>query len=240
MPKFYFVLAILLLLVGCEEKNKPKIELDGQALLTQKCSKCHNLDMPPKSYDNEIAPSMMAVTFHLKDFIKSNSPSEHEAKVGAFIQDYVIDPSASKSFCDKESLDSYGVMPSQKGRVSNDELKVITHYMYETYDNQKLLAMMQEKARLARLSLHERVFEEQRCTNCHDSDKDKVAPSFQHIAQRYSAKEKAQLVKSIKEGSKGKWKKFPLMMPAYKKMNDKDIKGMADWILSLKVEAKKN
>jgi cytochrome c len=233
MQKFYFSLAILFIFVGCGD-NKPKIQLDGEELLHQKCSKCHNLDMPPKSYDNEVAPSMMAVTFHLKDFIKSNNPSEHEAKIIDFVQDYVINPSASKSFCDKKSLDSYGVMPSQKGKVTEDELKAITHYMYNNYDNQKMLQIMQEKARLARMSLHERVFEQQRCTNCHDIDKDKVAPSFQHIAQKYSSKDKAELVKSIKEGSKGKWEKFKLIMPPFKNMNDKDIDGMADWILTLK------
>ena len=233
MQKFYLSLAILFILVGCGD-NKPKVQLDGEELLHQKCSKCHNLDMPPKSYDNEVAPSMMAVTFHLKDFIKSNNPSEHEAKIISFVQDYVINPSASKSFCDKKSLDSYGVMPSQKGKVTKDELGAITDYMYNTYDNQKMLQIMQEKARLARMPLHERVIEQQRCTNCHDIDKDKVAPSFQHISQRYSSKDKSELIKSIKEGSKGKWKNFKLIMPPFKKMSDKDINGMVDWILNLK------
>jgi len=233
MQKFYLSLAILFILVGCGD-NKPKVQLDGEELLHQKCSKCHNLDMPPKSYDNEVAPSMMAVTFHLKDFIKSNNPSEHEAKIISFVQDYVINPSASKSLCDKKSLDSYGVMPSQKGKVTKDELEAIAHYMYNTYDNQKMLQIMQEKARLARMPLHERVIEQQKCTNCHDIDKDKVAPSFQHISQRYSSKDKSELIKSIKEGSKGKWKNFKLIMPPFKKMSDKDINGMVDWILTLK------
>jgi cytochrome c len=93
---------------------------------------------------------------------------------------------------------------------------------------------MQEKARLARMPLHERVFEQQRCINCHDIDKDKVAPSFEHIAQRYSSKDKAQLIKSIKNGSKGRWTKFKLIMPPFKNMSDKDISGMADWILTLR------
>jgi len=214
--------------------SKPKEKLDGEELLTQKCSKCHNLDMPPKSYDNEVAPSMMAVTFHLKDFIKSNNPSEHEAKIISFVQDYVITPSRSKSFCDKASLDSYGLMPSQKGNVTKDELASIAHYMYANYDNQKMLEIMAEKSRLAKMSLHERVFQQQRCTNCHDIKKDKVAPSFMSIADRYTKKDRDDIIKSIREGSKGKWDKFKLIMPPFKKMDTKDINGMVDWILSLK------
>jgi len=42
------------------------------------------------------------------------------------------------------------------------------------------------------------------------------------------------IIKSIKEGSKGKWKNFKLIMPPFKKMSDKDINGMVDWILTLK------
>jgi cytochrome c len=220
------------LLSGCTESNK--VKLDGEELLEQKCAKCHNLDMPPKSYENEVAPSMMAVTFHLKDFIKSNDPSEHEAKVVEFIKDYVIAPSRDKSFCDKASLDSYGVMPSQKGNVTEDELEAIAQYMYKTYDNLKMLKIMAEQQRLASLSLHERVLDQQRCNICHEIDKDKVAPSFKMIANRYTKKDKATLIKSIKSGTKGKWKEKKLPMPAYKNMTDKDIEGMVEWILSLK------
>ena len=238
MRKLYLALVTLLVIVGCGD-TKPKQKLDGEELLYQKCSKCHNLDMPPKSYDNEIAPSMMAVTFHLKDFIKSNDPSEHEIKIIDFVKDYVINPSASKSFCDKKSLESYGVMPSQKGKVTTDELEAIAHYMYITYDNMKMLEIMAEKARLARMSLYERVFQQQRCTNCHDINRDKVAPSFTNISKKYTIEDRDSLINSIKNGSKGKWKQFKLIMPPFKKMSDKDIEGMADWILKLKEDGGK-
>jgi len=231
--KFLYTILILVFFVGCMD-NKPKQKYDGEELIVKKCSKCHNLDMPPKSYDNEIAPSMMAVTFHLKDFIKSNNPSEHEDKVIAFIKDYVIHPSRDKSFCDKKSLDTYGVMPSQKGNVTEDELEAIGHYMYQTYDNQKMLQIMAEKQRLARMSLHERVLEQQKCNNCHDIKKDKVAPSFEMIASKYTQKDRETLINSIKNGTKGKWKGKVLPMPPFKNMSDKDISGMVDWILSLK------
>jgi cytochrome c len=234
----YYVYGVLLLFLfsACESSTSSAVKLDGEELIAQKCAKCHNLDMPPKSYENEVAPSMMAVTFHLKDFITSNDPSEHEAKIIAFVKDYVIDPSRDKSFCDKASLDSYGLMPSQKGNVTEDELEAIAHYMYETYDNMKMLKIMAEKQRLAKLSLHERVLEQQRCENCHDIHKDKIAPSFEMIAKRYSKEERATLIESIKKGSKGKWEGKKLPMPPFKNMTDKDVEGMVDWILSLDVK----
>jgi len=231
--RYLYGVLLLGLLVGCTDETVSKKTLNGEILIQKKCAKCHNLDMPPKSYENEIAPSMMAVTFHLKDFIKSNNPSEHEGKVISFIKDYVVAPSREKSFCDKASLDSYGVMPSQKGNVTQEELEAIAHYMYQTFDNQKMLKIMAEEQRLASLSLHERVLEQQKCENCHDIHKDKVAPSFEMIASRYGVKDREVLIKSIKEGTKGKWEGKKLPMPPFKQMNDKDIEGMVDWILSL-------
>ena len=231
--RYLYGVLLLGLLVGCTDETVSKKTLNGEILIQKKCAKCHNLDMPPKSYENEIAPSMMAVTFHLKDFIKSNNPSEHEGKVISFIKDYVVAPSREKSFCDKASLDSYGVMPSQKGNVTQEELEAIAHYMYQTFDNQKMLKIMAEEQRLASLSLHERVLEQQKCENCHDIYKDKVAPSFKMIASRYGLKDRESLIKSIKEGTKGKWEGKKLPMPPFKQMNDKDIEGMVDWILSL-------
>ncbi len=44
------------------------------------------------------------------------------------------------------------------------------------------------------------------------------------------------LLKSIKEGTKGKWENKRLSMPPFKKMSDKDIEGMVDWILELREE----
>jgi len=231
----FLLLLIIGIFSGCED-SKPKKSLNGSALLVQKCAKCHNLDMPPKSYDDEIAPSMMAVTFHLKDFIKSFNPSEHKDKVVSFIKDYVIAPSREKSFCDKDSLDSYGVMPSQKGNVTKDELDVIGRYMYINYDNQKLLKIMAEEQRLKNMPLYKRVLEQQRCNNCHDIEIDKVAPSFKMIASRYDKNQKNELISSIKNGTKGKWEGKKLPMPSYKKMSNQDIYGMVDWILSLNLK----
>ena len=234
--RYIYGVLVLGLLMGCTDNTVTK-SLDGEVLIEEKCAKCHNLDMPPKSYENEIAPSIMAVTFHLKDFIKSNNPSEHEMKIVNFIKDYVIEPNRDKSFCDKASLDSYGVMPSQKGKVSQEELAAIAHYMYATYDNQQMLKIMAEKQRLASLSLHERVLEQQRCENCHDIYKDKVAPSFEMIASRYNKKDKQILVESLKNGTKGKWEGKKLPMPSFKHMTDKDIDEMIDWILSLNTKS---
>ncbi|GBC87900.1 Cytochrome c-552 [bacterium HR13] len=69
------------------------------------------------------------------------------------------------------------------------------------------------------------------CTDCHDTKRSLVGPSFFDISQRY--KEKDILVKSILEGSCGKWKARWECMPP-QKVSKEEAERMAEWILYLK------
>ena len=55
--RFYIFLTVVFLFLGCEDKEY--LKLDGEKLIQQKCSQCHNLDLPPKTFENEVAPPMM-------------------------------------------------------------------------------------------------------------------------------------------------------------------------------------
>jgi len=220
----------LMILAGCEDSQKPR--LDGQKLIKQKCSKCHNLDLPPKTYENEIAPPMMAVTFHIRDFIQVSNVSEKIPKAISFIKDYVIYPSASKSFCDKKSLKIYGVMPSQKGQVTQDELDAITTYMFEhfTIKNANDAQALQNKFNA--MPKGEQLALKNKCFSCHRIDKKIVGPSFKTIAKK---KKNTLLIltNSIKNGSKNKYKSSNgATMPPFKNINDSDIKFIAKLILT--------
>jgi len=214
------------LLTGCLNQDK-KIKYNGEDLIEQKCAVCHNLKMPPDTYEDEKAPPMMAVVFHLKDFMKITMEDEKYSKFIPFVQDYVINPSRDKSYCDKESLKTYGVMPSQKGNVTEEELEAIASYMYNFYDQQKYLKQMQEKAAFAALPKGEQLARKNGCFNCHAMHKSGVGPSFLQISQR-DAKE---IMDTIKNGSQGKWKGFHTMMPAFKsRLTNEDLYTLQQWI----------
>ena len=222
-------LAVLLSFSGCQEKHHSN--LDGKKLLEQKCSQCHNLDLPPKTFEDEKAPPMMAVAFHIKDFIKAANESEKIPKAIDFVKDYVINPSASKSFCDKKSLESYGVMPSQKGNVTQEELQAIAEYMFEHYTIKNLTEAQAIQNRLMKMPKGERLAIKYNCLGCHKVERDLVGPSFAKIAKRYSFESK-KIQESIKNGSQSKWKgNRGAIMPAFKdKISEKDMKILAQWI----------
>ncbi len=231
----YFLFLVCLVLSGCffeKDENKKYVYYDGKMLLKEKCSSCHNLDMPPKTSIDEKAPPIMAVSFHIRDALKATTPSENREKFISFICDYVLEPSESKSLCDEESLKSYGVMPSQKGKVSKEELEAIAKYMYEYYEPKKFLALMMEKERWDKLPLYEKVLKQKNCLSCHEVKKDKIAPSFIRISKKYK-NDKNTVLNGIKNGSRKKWKGFRAVMPPFKNLNDKELNAVADWILAL-------
>ncbi|MFT7859988.1 MAG: c-type cytochrome [Sulfurimonas sp.] len=222
----------MFIFTACGEKKSAN-NLDGKKLIEVKCASCHNLDMPPKISKDELAPPMMAVAFHVKNFV---TPSDESQRVNAaenFVVDYVMEPSLEKSFCDKESLKRYGLMPSLKGKVTEDELKAIALYMFANFTQKNLTKKEKELAAYNALSAGEKLALKYRCLGCHKVEQKIVGPSFRDIAKRY-ANSKENLAQSIKNGSKGKWKSSRgAVMPAFKDISDAELKTLAEWIATL-------
>jgi cytochrome c len=224
-------LFLVLIFAGCGNSSSKSSALDGGALVEAKCSSCHNLDMPPKTSEDEKAPPLFTVTVHLKDWIEVNNPSELKGKFVDFVKDYAINPSKEKSYCDKKSLESYGLMPSLKSKVTSDELEAIADYIFDRYDQKALLGYMKEQARIASLPLYEQVLETQDCKACHINGK--AAPTFAQIGKKYAKSGgKKIIIDSIKNGSRGKWSGYTLPMRGYKDISQKQLDAIAEWIIN--------
>jgi len=227
-----------MVLGGCSSsgtKQTVSAPLDGEALAKSKCAECHNLDMPPHTSEDEKAPPLFTITVHLKDWIKADTPTEGRAKFIAFAKDYTLNPTRKKSYCDEKSLASYGLMPSQKGRVTANEVGAIAAWAYDHYDQMAMLAIVKERNRLARLPLHEQVLETHDCRSCHILGNGKLAPSFKQIGAKYGTDGIEQIKQSITHGSHGKWPAFHVPMRPYTDLTSKQLDGMAKWIASQKI-----
>jgi cytochrome c len=222
---------------GCGEDGKRnrgdnEVFYDGEKIAVNKCSSCHNLDIPPKTDSNETAPPMFAVAVHLKDWMAKKDPNGVRERFVSFVSDYVLEPSREKSYCDPASLDTYGVMPSQKGLVTRDELTAVAGWIYDTFDQKALMEEMKRRIYLKSLPPYRQVLETEDCKMCHISGGGKVAPKFEKIGERYAEKGGIEAIsKSIREGSRGKWKGYTAPMRAYKDIDDKRLEAISRWIL---------
>ena len=108
-------------------------------LTKNNCTACHILSTPtPEQISTLQAPPMEAVMLHVK-MVYDNKKSSRE-----FIVDYVQNPSASKSVCESNKVQKFGVMPSIKGKVSPEDIEKIADYLYDNYPTKKFSSMIKE------------------------------------------------------------------------------------------------
>jgi len=231
--KIIIFLAFLLFLFGCSAEES-KVKYDAEKLIEQKCAQCHNLDMPPTLSKDELAPPMMAVSFHVHSFVKPTDESQRVNKAVEFVVDYVRNPSVEKSFCDKESLKRYGLMPSQKSNLTRPEVRAIAKYMFTHFTQKNLTKVQEEKAKYDALPQGRKIALKHKCFNCHRVNISITGPSFVSIAQKYED-DKAFIIKGIKNKSSRKWnKKSAAVMPAFKELSDYELEVLSEWILETK------
>lgn len=230
LRKIIFLLSLLLIFSACNDSSTNK-NLDGKKLLESKCASCHNLNMPPVISDDELAPPIMAVSFHVYSLVKPTDESQRTSKAIGFVTDYIFNPSLEKSFCDKDSLNRYGLMPSQKEKLTEDEAKAIASYMFTHFTQENLTKVQKDQAAYDALSSAEKLAIKHRCLACHGVDKKKAGPSFKDIAKKYE-NSKNEMIKSIKNGSKDSWKSSNgAHMPAFDKIDEEELETLSEWIL---------
>lgn len=111
----------------------------GAELTKANCASCHMLTTPkPDMISTMQAPPMDAVMFHI------NLVMQKKEEIKAFILDYVQYPDASKSVCESNKVQNFGVMPSLKGKVSVQDLETIAEYMIDNYPSEAFVSMIKE------------------------------------------------------------------------------------------------
>ncbi len=105
-------------------------------LFDAKCAMCHTKTMPT-DMSKVVAPALMGVMRH----IKMSYPNKDEAV--KFMVDYILEPTKEKAICMPQKIERFGLMPSQKGNVSQDELTQITSWMFDNFPPENFRGMGQ-------------------------------------------------------------------------------------------------
>ncbi len=124
------IMATASMLSASEEK--------GEALFKTNCASCHSLTQP-QDKSKMVAPPARGVVFHMSEAFGT------EDEIKAHIQDFVINPSAEKAIC--KSVKRFGVMPSLKGAISEEDLKEVAEWMVENLSMNKAQHMKMEQGK---------------------------------------------------------------------------------------------
>jgi len=108
----------------------------AQELFKNKCASCH-ITSKPTIISNLVAPAIMGVMRH----VKMSYPSKDKAV--AFMKDYILNPSKEKAICMPQKIAKFGIMPTQKGIVSEKELDIILPWIYDNFPPKNFRGMGQ-------------------------------------------------------------------------------------------------
>ncbi len=98
----------------------------AEILFDAKCASCHSKTRPT-DMSTVVAPALMGVMRH----IKMTYPSKDDAV--KFMVDYILEPTKEKAICMPKKIERFGLMPSQKGNVTEAELTKITACMFDNF-----------------------------------------------------------------------------------------------------------
>lgn len=126
MKLYPHLLSVLVLMTFSSASSAE--EINGELLFEQKCSSCHMKQRPHVDLIHTmVAPPAMGMMFH----VTAAKTTKKEAV--DFIVDYVFEPSRAKALCMSQSIDRFGLMPSQKGTLSHNEATRIAEYLYDFF-----------------------------------------------------------------------------------------------------------
>jgi cytochrome c len=95
----------------------------GKQIFDAKCTSCHNI-MPPQSKTERkavIAPPIGNILFHLGQEFKN------QEDIKKHIVNFTLNPTKEKAICN--SVKRFGLMPSQKGNITKEELEKVADFL---------------------------------------------------------------------------------------------------------------
>lgn len=101
-------------------------EADIEALAVAKCGECHLMgEITKEKLSSMKAPPYWAIAK------KAREKYEKEEDKIKYIVDYAFSPTEDKMLFPKETKEKFGVMPSLKGKVTEEEIRQISTYILE-------------------------------------------------------------------------------------------------------------
>lgn len=113
---------------------------DGRDIYQKHCMRCHVEMMEKKEVIKHLstlkAPPMIEVSNRLKEnvIISDDDDDVKRRVIVAFVKDYIENPSINYSMCHPMAIEKFGIMPSLKGKLSDEERQAVAEWVYDRYE----------------------------------------------------------------------------------------------------------
>ncbi len=115
----------------------------GYSLYKEKCAACHIESISKSAFIQNIsnmkAPPMVEVANQVKNniIIKEDDDDIHRQVVILFLKNYIDNPKLDYSMCNPAAIERFGLMPSQKGKLDEEEKQSIAEWIYDRYEGEE-------------------------------------------------------------------------------------------------------
>jgi len=115
--------------------------VDGYQVYKRHCMQCH-IEMISKAevlrnIDKLVAPPMVEVASRLKENIQTTDEEDDVNRYLfiLFVKDYIVNPQLDNSMCNAGAIETFGVMPSLKGKLTPQEREAVATWLYDRYED---------------------------------------------------------------------------------------------------------
>lgn len=112
---------------------------EGYSVYQKHCMQCHVEIMEKKEVKRVLhtlkAPPMVEVSNRLKENVVISDEDDDVKRrvIIAFIKDYIENPSVQYSMCHPMAIEKFGIMPSLKGKLSEEERQAVAEWVHDRY-----------------------------------------------------------------------------------------------------------
>ena len=180
----------------------------GEALFTNYCASCHTTVVGVNESGGKVTPIYEAP--YAKDVInKLKTETKTKKAFVDFIKDYINEPDKRKSLYGKKAIKDFGLMPSLKGVMTDDESTVLAEYLYSDYGKEpqkvkvKKAVLSEAEEKLAQEAKANEALFSKYCASCHTTVMG-VSATCGNVTPIYQAPYAKDVINKVKAETKTK------------------------------------